>query len=80
MVLLTKLAALVLLALPQIVLADSGSGSALYPPGLLPLINRANTLFSAGQFNEASRVYSEAIGADTLLFDVSDPTIKLYLE
>ncbi|KZT23259.1 hypothetical protein NEOLEDRAFT_1136914 [Neolentinus lepideus HHB14362 ss-1] len=61
MVLLTKLAALVLLALPQIALADSGSGSALYPPGLLPLINRANTLFSAGQFNEASRVYSEAI-------------------
>ena len=34
----------------------------LYPPGLLPLINRANTLLSTGQFNEAARVYSEALG------------------
>ena len=40
------------------VAADSG----LYPPGLLPLINRANVLLSAGQFNEAARIYSEAIG------------------
>ncbi|EPQ59851.1 hypothetical protein GLOTRDRAFT_71540 [Gloeophyllum trabeum ATCC 11539] len=61
MVLFTKLAALVLLAFPHAILADPSSGSALYPPGLLPLINRANTLFSAGQFNEASRIYSEAI-------------------
>ncbi|TFK53273.1 hypothetical protein OE88DRAFT_1625989 [Heliocybe sulcata] len=61
MVLLTKVAALLLLALPQAALADSGGGSALYPPGLVPLINRANALFSAGQFNEASRLYSEAI-------------------
>ncbi|KAF5309268.1 hypothetical protein D9619_012758 [Psilocybe cf. subviscida] len=37
--------------------ADSG----LYPPGLLPLINKANILLSSGQFNEAARIYSEAI-------------------
>ena len=34
----------------------------LYPPGLLPLITRANTLLSTGHFNEAAKVYSEAIG------------------
>ncbi|ESK91303.1 and tpr domain protein [Moniliophthora roreri MCA 2997] len=45
------------LAVPYIV-ADQGG---LYPPGLLPLINRANALLSAGQFNEAANVYSEAI-------------------
>ena len=40
-----------------------GSGdSELYPPGLLPLINRANILLSTGQFNEAAKAYSEAIG------------------
>lgn len=43
------------------VCADPNSGG-LYPPGLLPLINRANALLSTGQFNEATRVYSEAIG------------------
>ncbi|KAF9254127.1 hypothetical protein L218DRAFT_886991, partial [Marasmius fiardii PR-910] len=41
---------------------SAGSGGGLYPPGLLPLINRANALLSAGQFNEAANVYSEAIG------------------
>jgi len=41
--------------------ADSAGG--LYPPGLLPLINRANVLLSSGQFNEAARIYSEAIGS-----------------
>ncbi|KAF7333023.1 hypothetical protein MVEN_02408600 [Mycena venus] len=49
--------------------ADSGSG--LYPPGLQPLITRANVLLSTGQFNEAAKVYSEAIEqspADYLLF------------
>ncbi|KAJ6473119.1 hypothetical protein C8R45DRAFT_1012292 [Mycena sanguinolenta] len=43
----------------------------LYPPGLQPLITRANVLLSTGQFNEAARVYSEAIEqspADYLLF------------
>ncbi|KAJ7825460.1 hypothetical protein B0H13DRAFT_2122282 [Mycena leptocephala] len=47
--------------------ADSG----LYPPGLQPLITRANVLLSTGQFNEAAKVYSEAIEqspADYLLF------------
>lgn len=38
--------------------ADPGG---LSPPGLMPLINRANVLFSAGQFSEAARIYSEAI-------------------
>jgi DnaJ family protein C protein 3 len=46
---------------------DSASGAGgLYPPGLLPLINRANVLLSSGQFNEAARIYSEAIGRDFL--------------
>ncbi|KAL0948841.1 hypothetical protein HGRIS_008963 [Hohenbuehelia grisea] len=47
-----------LLALVSYVLADSGG---LYPPGLLPLINRANALLSTGQFNDAAKIYSEAI-------------------
>lgn len=38
------------------------SGSALYPPGLQPIINRANVLLSTGQFNDAAKAYSEAIG------------------
>jgi DnaJ family protein C protein 3 len=38
--------------------ADGG----LYPPGLLPLINKGNVLLSSGQFNEAAKIYSEAIG------------------
>ncbi|KAJ7775622.1 hypothetical protein DFH07DRAFT_901602 [Mycena maculata] len=49
--------------------ADSGAG--LYPPGLQPLITRANVLLSSGQFSEAAKVYSEAIDqspADYLLF------------
>jgi hypothetical protein len=41
---------------------QSDSGSALYPPGLLPLINKANSLLSAGQFNDAAIIYSQAIG------------------
>ena len=42
--------------------ADPGSGSALFPPGLQPLIHRANTLLSAGTFHDAAKAYSEAIG------------------
>lgn len=42
--------------------ADPSSGSALYPSGLLPLINRANALLSSGQFHDAAKIYSEAIG------------------
>ncbi|RDB30413.1 DnaJ subfamily C member 3 [Hypsizygus marmoreus] len=52
------------------VYADPGAGG-LYPPGLLPLINRANVLLSTGQFNEAARIYSEAIDqspSDYLLY------------
>jgi DnaJ family protein C protein 3 len=41
------------------VLADPG---ALYPPGLQPLINRANALLSAGTFHDAAKAYSDAIG------------------
>lgn len=57
-----------LLAIVGTVYAD---GRGLYPPGLLPLINRANVLLSAGQFNEAVQIYSEAIEqspADYLLY------------
>lgn len=42
--------------------SPSSTGSALYPPGLLPLITRANALLSAGQFNDAVKAYSDAIG------------------
>lgn len=44
------------------VLADPSAGSALYPAGLQPLINRANALLSAGTFHDAAKAYSEAIG------------------
>jgi DnaJ family protein C protein 3 len=57
-----------LLTIVGTVYADPGG---LYPPGLLPLINRANALLSTGQFNEAVRIYSEAIDqspADYLLY------------
>ncbi|KAF9461455.1 co-chaperone [Collybia nuda] len=49
----------------------SDSAGGLYPPGLLPLINRANALLSSGQFLDASRLYTEAIElspADYLLY------------
>jgi DnaJ homolog subfamily C member 3 len=42
--------------------AASADSSGLYPPGLLPLIDHANTLLSSGQFNEATKAYTEAIG------------------
>jgi DnaJ homolog subfamily C member 3 len=38
---------------------ESGS---LYPPGLQPLISRANAYLSAGQFSDAAKAYSDAIG------------------
>ncbi|KAJ3987873.1 hypothetical protein F5890DRAFT_1454803 [Lentinula detonsa] len=59
-----------LVLLSTSVFADSGAGG-LYPPGLLPLINRANALLSTGQFNDAAKVYTEAIEqspADYLLY------------
>ncbi|KAH8105446.1 hypothetical protein BXZ70DRAFT_1070055 [Cristinia sonorae] len=40
---------------------SASAGSALYPPGLQPLINRANALLSVGQFNDAVKAYSDAI-------------------
>ncbi|KAF8148867.1 hypothetical protein B0H34DRAFT_802752 [Crassisporium funariophilum] len=62
-----RLLALTSLLVGAFVSADSG----LYPPGLLPLINRANILLSTGQFSEAAKVYSEAIDqspSDYLLY------------
>ena len=56
---------LLLLALQQNVVLGAEGG--LYPPGLQPLINRANVLLSAGQFGEAAKVYSEAIGTSVLI-------------
>ncbi|KAH9017718.1 hypothetical protein EDB85DRAFT_2014955 [Lactarius pseudohatsudake] len=50
--------------------ADPSSGSGLYPPGLQPLINRANALLSAGTFHDAARAYSEAIEQSPV-----DPTL-----
>jgi DnaJ homolog subfamily C member 3 len=41
--------------------AEPSTGE-LYPPGYLPLVNKANVLLSAGQFNDAAKAYSEAIG------------------
>jgi DnaJ homolog subfamily C member 3 len=51
------------------VLADSS----LYPPGLQPLINRANALLSAGTFHDAAKAYSEAIG---MLDQIMHPLIS----
>ena len=41
---------------------SAGAGGELYPPGYLPLVNRANALLTAGQFNDAVKTYTEAIG------------------
>ena len=55
---LLSLSSSILILLGFVYAADSE----LYPPGLLPLINKANILLSTGQFNEAAKAYSEAIG------------------
>ena len=39
-----------------------GGGGELYPPGYLPLVNRANAFLTAGQFSDAAKAYTEAIG------------------
>ncbi|KAI0260967.1 TPR-like protein [Gloeopeniophorella convolvens] len=52
------------------VVADPSAAGALYPPGLQPLINRANALLSAGTFNDAAKAYSEAIEQSPV-----DPTL-----
>jgi DnaJ family protein C protein 3 len=65
------LSTLLVFVVANVVHADSSSSGGLYPPGLLPLINRANTLLTAGQFNEAARLYSDAIDqspSDYLLY------------
>ncbi|TFK66588.1 hypothetical protein BDN72DRAFT_141582 [Pluteus cervinus] len=58
--------------LTTIITSTAASENAgLQPPGLAPLIARANALFSSGQFNEASKAFSEAIDqspADYLLY------------
>ena len=41
--------------------APPESGSALYPPGLQPLISKANLLLSSGHYADAARTYTEAI-------------------
>ena len=38
------------------------AGTSLYPEELIPLITRADALLTAGQFNDAAKAYSEAIG------------------
>jgi hypothetical protein len=53
--------------------ADGG----LYPPGLLPLINKANLLLSSGQFSEASKIYSEAIGTVILVYITASSNFSL---
>jgi hypothetical protein len=55
---LSTLVVLPLLAAAPGVFADAG----LNAPGLMPLINKANTLLSSGKFADAARMYSEAIG------------------
>lgn len=53
-----------LLAVAQGAVADPQAQAqfGIIPPGLQPLINKANTLLATGQFNDAARTYSEAIG------------------
>jgi DnaJ family protein C protein 3 len=51
-----------LLSTTTITTVRADSAGALYPPGLLPLINHANSLLSAGQFSDAAKAYTEAIG------------------
>lgn len=68
----------ILVLAPMLVLllgAHADGNSALYPPGLQPLINRANTLLSLGQFNDAAKGYSEAIGMFLTLSSLSS-TLK----
>ncbi|THH02218.1 hypothetical protein EW026_g629 [Hermanssonia centrifuga] len=61
--------------------ADSATGVAeLYPPGYLPLVNRANALLSVGQFNDAAKTYSEAIEDFDRVLDLTSQSFdKAYL-
>ena len=51
----------------------SVGGGDLYPPGYLPLVNRANALLTAGQFSDAAKSYSEALGALRLIYTNPKP-------
>ncbi|KAF9530873.1 hypothetical protein CPB83DRAFT_868305 [Crepidotus variabilis] len=46
---------------PNLSFATAADSGGVYPPGLGPLISKANVLLSAGQFGEAAKVYTEAI-------------------
>ena len=60
---------MLVLRLPSLILTDinvnanshSNGNTALYPPGLHPLITKANTLLSTGQFSDAIKAYNKAI-------------------
>lgn len=56
--------------------ASAGAGD-LYPPGYLPLVNRANALLTAGQFSDAAKSYSEALGALRIIYTIQNLTIQL---
>lgn len=42
--------------------ADAGGESSVDPPGLKPLVTQGDSLLAAGQYSEAARSYSDAIG------------------
>lgn len=42
--------------------AEPSQAGDLYPPGYLPLVNKANAFLSVGQFNDAAKAYTEALG------------------
>ncbi|KAI0337169.1 TPR-like protein [Trametopsis cervina] len=41
--------------------AEPSQAGELYPPGYLPLVNKANAYLSVGQFNDAAKAYTEAL-------------------
>jgi hypothetical protein len=67
---LTALCTLGALLLAFSVQAEPGASGGLDPPGLVPLVTRANALLSAGQFSDAAQAYSDAIGEYPVLCTV----------
>ena len=65
----SSLSLLLVLLLPSLILSDinvnahyhPNGNTALYPPGLHPLITKANTLLSTVQFADAIKAYTEGI-------------------
>lgn len=55
-------AAVLSLILLSIARAEPSNNSGLEPPTLRPLTLRANAYLSVGQFGDAARTYTEAIG------------------